>query len=58
MALDLSAAIARMDHDDLADLTDVLFSMRRQTSGGTEQRAWADDLIDQVIAAQEACERG
>ncbi|MFD7886397.1 hypothetical protein ACFV3N_28625 [Streptomyces bauhiniae] len=54
---DLSAAIARMDHEDLVDLADVLPSMKWQTLEGSERRAWADGLMDQVIAAQEARER-
>ncbi|MFE2558886.1 hypothetical protein ACFXGT_23250 [Streptomyces sp. NPDC059352] len=53
---DLSASIARMDQDDLAILADVLPSMKWQAPEGSEQRTWADALMDRVIDAQEAHE--
>lgn len=54
MLPDLSVSIARMDRDDLADtLPDALW----RAPAGTERRDWADTLMGQVIAAQEAHER-
>jgi hypothetical protein len=57
MALDLSTSIAKMDQDDLAALADILPSMKWQAREGSERRVWADTLMGQVVAAQEARER-
>ncbi|MFB6651734.1 hypothetical protein ACFCZ4_05740 [Streptomyces microflavus] len=57
MLPDLSASIARMDRDDLSDLADILPGALWRAPAGTERRDWADTLMGQVIAAQEAHER-
>ncbi|MFF8444768.1 hypothetical protein ACF07U_28340 [Streptomyces californicus] len=54
---DLSASIARMDQDDLSALADILPGALWRAPAGTERHAWADSLMAQVIAAQEANER-
>jgi hypothetical protein len=53
----LSASIARMDHDDLAVLADIVPSMKWQAPEGSERHSWADTLMREVIHAQEARER-
>ncbi len=57
MLPDLSVSIARMDRDDLAVLADILPGAFWRAPAGTERRDWADTLMGQVIAAQEARER-
>lgn len=57
MTLDLSAAVARMDRDDLATLADILPSVKWQAPEGSERHTWADSLMRRVIDAQEARER-
>lgn len=54
---DLSTSIAHMDCDDLAVLADILPGMKWQAPEGSERRTWADTLMGQVVAAQEARER-
>ncbi|MER7906929.1 hypothetical protein ABTX84_27185 [Streptomyces sp. NPDC095614] len=45
-----------MDRDDLAILADILPGTLWRAPAGTERHAWADTLMRQVIAAQEAHE--
>lgn len=61
MTLDIervSQAIARMDHDDLANLADVLPALRWDPPEGDDNRARAEVLLGRVVEAQEAYERG
>lgn len=57
MTLDLSASVARMDHDDLAALADILPGVLWRAPVGSERHTWADTLMRRVIDAQEARER-
>lgn len=54
----LSQAIARMDYDELANLSDVLSSWKWEAPEGSDTRGELDILLGQVIEAQEAYERG
>ncbi|MGX1026582.1 hypothetical protein [Streptomyces sp. SAI-097] len=58
MTLGLSASVARMDHDDLAALADILPSMKWQAPEGSGRRTWADTLMRPQEARERAATAG